>query len=57
MSKKGFLFSKKTNEMYLVEFDTQQGFDDFKKDEERNNFLHLKQASIKSSILIQGIVL
>lgn len=57
MSKKGFLFSKKTNEMYLVEFDRQQDFDDFKKDEERNNFLHLKQASIKSSILIQGIVL
>ena len=41
-------------EIHLVEFDTQQGFEDFLKDEERKKFLHLKERSIKSSILIKG---
>ena len=44
-------------EVHLVEFDTQQDFDDFKEDEERKMFLDLKEASIKSSILIQGKLL
>ena len=48
---------EKPYEIHLIEFDTQQGFDNFKKDEERKSFLHLKEKSIKSSILIQGIVL
>jgi uncharacterized protein (DUF1330 family) len=48
---------EKPYEIHLVEFDTQQDFDNFKKDEERKNFLHLKEKSIKSSILIQGIKL
>ncbi|HLT09005.1 MAG TPA: hypothetical protein VK014_15855 [Cyclobacteriaceae bacterium] len=41
-------------EIHLVEFDTQQDFDDFLRDEERKKFLHLKEQSIKSSILIKG---
>lgn len=45
---------EKPYEIHLVEFDTQKDFDNFKKDEERKKFLHLKKKSIKSSILIQG---
>jgi len=41
-------------EIHLVEFDTQQDFDNFKKDKERKKILHLKEESIKSTILIQG---
>ncbi|MCK0147242.1 hypothetical protein MWU78_16405 [Arenibacter sp. F26102] len=41
-------------EIHLVEFNTQEDFDNFKNDEERKKFLHLKEKSIKSSILIQG---
>jgi len=41
-------------EIHLVEFNTEQDFENFKKDEERIKFLHLKEQSIKSSILIQG---
>jgi uncharacterized protein (DUF1330 family) len=48
---------EKPYEIHLVEFDTQQDFDNFKKDEERKKFLHLKQQSIKSTILIQGVLL
>ena len=44
-------------EIHLVEFDTQEDFDNFKKDEERKKFLHLKEKSIKSSLLIQGVKL
>ena len=44
-------------EIHLVEFDTQEDFDNFKKDEERKKFLHLKEASIKSTIMIQGVQL
>lgn len=44
----------KPYEIHLVEFDSQQDFDNFKKDEERKKFLHLKEQSIKSSIMIQG---
>ena len=41
-------------EIHLVEFDSQQDFENFKMDEERKKFLHLKEQSIKSSIMIQG---
>jgi len=44
----------KPYEIHLVEFETQQDFDNFIKDEERKKFLHLKDQSIKTSILIQG---
>jgi len=44
-------------EIHLVEFDNVKDFEDFKQDEERKKFLHLKERSIKASILIQGIKL
>jgi len=47
----------KPYEIHLVEFESQQDFDNFKQDEERKNFLHLKDQSIKASILIQGVKL
>src|SRR5690554_1633178 len=41
-------------EIHLVEFKTEQDFNDFMKDEERNKFLHLKVQSIKASVLYRG---
>ncbi|HEY5461724.1 MAG TPA: DUF1330 domain-containing protein [Hanamia sp.] len=45
---------EKPYEIHLVEFDSEEDFDNFSQDEERKKFLHLKEQSIKSSILIQG---
>jgi uncharacterized protein (DUF1330 family) len=45
---------EKPYEIHFVEFVTQQDFDNFMKDEERKKFLHLKEQSIKTSILIKG---
>lgn len=42
-------------EIHLVEFDTQDDLDRFAQDEERKQFLHLKEQSVKSSVLIQGV--
>jgi len=47
----------KPYEIHFVEFDTEQDFENFKKDEERKQFLHLKNQSIKASILVQGVKL
>jgi uncharacterized protein (DUF1330 family) len=47
----------KPYEIHLVEFDAEKDFENFKEDEERKKFLHLKERSIKTSILIQGIKL
>jgi len=47
-------YMDKPYEIHLVEFASQQDFDNFKQDEERKKFLHLKNQSIKSAILIQG---
>ena len=44
----------KPYEIHIVEFDTEQDFENFKQDEERKKFLHLKEQSIKASILVQG---
>jgi len=44
----------KPYEIHLVEFDSEQDFLNFTHDEERMKFLHLKEKSIKSSILIHG---
>jgi uncharacterized protein (DUF1330 family) len=44
----------KPYEIHLVEFDTEQDFKAFMQDEERKNFLHLKEKSIKASMLFQG---
>ena len=44
----------KPYEIHLVEFLNQQVFEEFMHDEERKKYLHLKEQSIKSSVLIQG---
>jgi len=41
-------------EIHLVEFDTEHDFDNFKQDEERRKFLHLKDESVKTLLLIKG---
>ncbi|HCX24010.1 MAG: DUF1330 domain-containing protein [Flammeovirgaceae bacterium] len=41
-------------EIHLVEFDQEQDFLDFMKDEERKQFLYLKEQSIRSSVLYKG---
>jgi uncharacterized protein (DUF1330 family) len=44
-------------EIHLVEFETEQDFKNFSADEERKKFLHLKEQSVKSVLLIKGIKL
>lgn len=44
-------------EIHLVEFDSEKDFFNFMKDEERKQFLHLKNQSIKASVLFQGVKL
>jgi uncharacterized protein (DUF1330 family) len=44
----------KPYEIHLVEFDTEQDFLNFCQDNERKKFLHLKEQSIKSVLLIKG---
>jgi hypothetical protein len=41
-------------EVHLVSFDSASDFDNFKKDKERNNFLHLKNRAVRKVILIEG---
>lgn len=43
-------------EIHLAAFETEDDFINFSKDEERKKFLHLKEQSIKSVILIKGKV-
>jgi uncharacterized protein (DUF1330 family) len=44
-------------EIHLVEFETDQDFKNFSQDEERKKFLHLKDQSVNSVLLIKGIKL
>jgi uncharacterized protein (DUF1330 family) len=44
----------KPYEIHLVEFDSEQDFEDFKQDDERKNFLHLKEQSVRQVLLIKG---
>jgi len=44
-------------EIHFVEFMSVQDFQHFTQDKERIQFLHLKEQSIKASILIQGTML
>ncbi|HXB45987.1 MAG TPA: hypothetical protein VNV85_18105 [Puia sp.] len=44
----------KPYEIHLVEFAAEQDFENFTQDEERKKFLHLKEQSIKSVLLIKG---
>jgi|SRR5436190_16960001 len=45
---------EKPYEIHLVEFNHEQDFENFQQDEERKKFLHLKDQSIKSVLLIKG---
>ncbi len=45
---------EKPYEIHLVEFATEEDFENFKQDEERKKFLHLKEQSIKSVLFIKG---
>jgi hypothetical protein len=44
----------KPYEIHLVEFDSEQDLENFKKDEERKKFVHLKELSIRESVMILG---
>ena len=44
----------KPYEIHLVEFDSEEDFKRFTQDEGRKKILHLKEQSIKSSLMIQG---
>ena len=48
---------EKPYEIHLVEFDNEEDFKNFMQDEERKKFLHLKEQSVKSSILFKGVKL
>lgn len=41
-------------EIHLIEFDSENDFQNFLQDESRKKFLHLKEASMASSVLIKG---
>jgi uncharacterized protein (DUF1330 family) len=41
-------------EIHLASFPSEEDFQQFMQDEERQKFLHLKEASIKSTLLIKG---
>ena len=45
---------EKPYEIHLVEFDSEQDLENFKKDEERKKFVHLKEMSIRESVMILG---
>lgn len=44
----------KPYEIHLVEFTTEQDFEDFVQDPERKKFLHLKERSVKSVLMVKG---
>jgi hypothetical protein len=44
----------KPYEVHLVEFNSAQDFENYKQDKERLQFMHLKEQSVKASLLIQG---
>ena len=43
-------------EIHLVSFETEQDFENFKQDETRKSFVHLKEKSIESVLTLQGKV-
>ncbi|GEO11754.1 DUF1330 domain-containing protein [Segetibacter aerophilus] len=45
---------EKPYEIHLVEFEAEQDLNNFMQDEERKRFLHLKEQSIRSVVLIKG---
>ena len=46
--------TEKPYEIHLVEFLNESDFESFKRDEERKKFLHLKEQSIRTSVMIIG---
>jgi hypothetical protein len=48
------LYIEITYEINLVQFNKESDFENFMKDEERKKFLHLKEQSIKSVLLVKG---
>ncbi|MEO6188969.1 MAG: DUF1330 domain-containing protein [Ginsengibacter sp.] len=42
-------------EIHLVEFDSEQDFENFSQDDERKKVLHLKEQSIESILLVKGV--
>mgnify|MGYP003575014289 FL=1 len=48
---------EKPYEVHLVEFETESDFINYMQDEERKAFLHLKEQSIQSVLLIKGVKL
>jgi uncharacterized protein (DUF1330 family) len=44
----------KPYEIHVVEFDSEKDFENFSQNEERKRFLHLKEQSVKASILYVG---
>ena len=45
---------EKPYEIHLVQFDSEQDLENFSKDEERKKFVHLKEMSIRESVMILG---
>jgi hypothetical protein len=41
-------------EVHMVAFKSESDFENFKHDEQRKQFLHLKEMTIRSAIFIQG---
>lgn len=48
---------EKPCEIHLVEFPREQDFEAFQQDGERRKFLHLKEESVRSVLLIKGVAL
>ncbi len=44
----------KPYEIHFGEFESEQDFENFSQDKERKKFLHLKEQSVKTTILIRG---
>ncbi|QNL48798.1 DUF1330 domain-containing protein [Olivibacter sp. SDN3] len=45
---------EKPYEIHIARFESDSDFEDFMQDEERKRFLHLKEKSIRSILLIKG---
>jgi uncharacterized protein (DUF1330 family) len=45
---------EKPYEIHLIAFEAASDFENFCEDEERKSYLHLKESSIQSSLLIKG---
>lgn len=42
-------------EVHIVQFPAEADFENFSRDETRKQFLHLKEASVKSVVLLKGV--